>query len=156
MKKNEKLIKKLAEETIYSAKGHFKSSDIRRTLVTSTIWICAILSVLGMVIDGKEINKWFSAFGLIGTIGLLIWNEGEEKNYRSEHKRTAEQYLSIHKEIRDLYFLNKSSTNELQTLSNKVKELDKQEKPDITYLARKWAQFAIKKNNETDNWYKKL
>jgi len=156
MKKNEKLIKKLAEETLYSSKGHFKSSDIRRMLVTSTIWFCAILSVLGMVIDGKEINKWFSAFGLIGTIGLLIWNEGEEKDYRAKHKKIAEQYLSIHKEIRDFYFLDKNDIDKLQVLSDKVKKIDKQEKPDITFLARKWSQFAIKKNNETDNWYKKL
>lgn len=44
------LLRKLGEETIYSAtclrathrqKGHFKACDLRRQLVTYTIWLCA-------------------------------------------------------------------------------------------------------------------
>lgn len=156
MKNNESLIKSLAEETIHSAKGHFKSSDIRRILITFTIWSCTILSVLGMIIEGDEINKWFSAFVLIGSIALLIWNQGEGKDSRAKHKKIGELYLSLHKELRDFYFMEKSNNEELQKLSDRVKELDKSVKPEISFLARKWAQRAIEKSGETDNWYKKI
>ena len=156
MKKNESLIKRLAEETIYSAKGHFKSSDLRGNAITFTIWMCAILSVLGLVIEGDLINKWFSAIGLIGSIGLLIWNEGEGKDYRTKHKQIAELYLSIHKELRDLYFIEKGNKEKLQEISDRIKLLDKSEKPNISFLARKLSQLAIEKNKETDNWYKEI
>lgn len=43
------LLKKLGEETLYSAKGHFKACDLRRQLVTYTIWICALLNIVGML-----------------------------------------------------------------------------------------------------------
>jgi len=36
---SKELLRKLGEETIYSAKGHFKACDLRRQLVTNTIWI---------------------------------------------------------------------------------------------------------------------
>ena len=43
--KEKELLKKLGEETLYSAKGHFKACDLRRQLITYTIWICAILNI---------------------------------------------------------------------------------------------------------------
>lgn len=45
------LVRKLGEETLYSAKGHFKTCDIRRYLITYAIWLCAcaILNVVGMI-----------------------------------------------------------------------------------------------------------
>jgi hypothetical protein len=42
------LLRKLGEETIYSAKGHFKVCDLRRKLVTSTLWGCVVLNILGI------------------------------------------------------------------------------------------------------------
>ena len=32
-----------------TAKGHFKACDLRRQLVTYTIWICALLNIVGML-----------------------------------------------------------------------------------------------------------
>jgi hypothetical protein len=86
----------------------------------------------------------------------LIWNEGEGKDYRIKHKQTAELYLSIHKELRDLYFMEKGNKDQLQEISNKIKLLDQSINPDIPFLARKLSQLAIEKNKETDNWYKDI
>lgn len=154
MDKKKELIKKLAEETIYSAKGHFKSADLRRVLITTTIWLCAILGLLQLLVDGVTLNKILSACCLLGTIGLLIWNEGEGKNYRDRHKQMGELYLSVHKELRDFFFIGDFDNKTILKLSDKVKNLDKKNKPDISFFARKWAQKAIQKFNETDNWYK--
>lgn len=147
------LIKKLGMETIYSAKGHFKACDIRRNLVTITIWICAILSIAGLFDMNPFIGKLLSGACLFGTIALLIWNEGEGKNYRTKHKQIGEEYLALHKEMRSCYFSNTSTESEIKQLTDKVIQLDKSDKPDIPFIARKWAQSAIEQNDETDNWF---
>ena len=58
------LLKKLGEETIYSAKGHFKACDLRRQLITYTIWICAFLNVIGIIGINPMVDKIISAVGL--------------------------------------------------------------------------------------------
>ena len=147
------LLKKLGEETLYSAKGHFKACDIRRKLITSTIWICAALNVIGLIGINSSIDKWLSAVGLFGLIALLIWNEGEEKNYKARHKQAAETYLSLHKEIRSHYYLNELSKQEIEKLNHRVIQFDQSEKPEIPGLARCLAKRAIEKKGETDNWF---
>tara|TARA_R110002012_G_scaffold277186_1_gene464395 strand:- start:441 stop:905 length:465 start_codon:yes stop_codon:yes gene_type:complete len=148
------LLRTLGEETIYSAKGHFKSSDLRRIQVTYTIWVCALLSVLGIFIEDVNIGKWISGFGFMGTMALLMWNEGKEKSYRENHKEYGEEYLSLHKKIREAYLLGSTTDDDIRKLSSKVRTLDSQKaKPDIPFLARKWSQASIKKYNETNNWF---
>jgi hypothetical protein len=150
------LLRKLGEETLYSAKGHFKACDLRRQLIGYTIWFCAAINVLGIIGINPVCDKWLAAFGLFGTIALLIWNEGEGKNYRAEHKRAGETYLSLHKEVRSCFFLSECSKEQVELLSRKVTDFDKSEKPDIPGFARSWAKDVIeKKDSETDNWFLK-
>lgn len=147
------LLRKLGMETIYSAKGHFKACDLRRNLVTGTLWICAILNVVGLIGISVVIDKWFSAVGLLGTMVLLMWNEGEGKDYRIRHKQIAEEYLSLHKEIRMCYHSSSFTNEKVEELNRKVIALDSKNKPDIPFAARKLAQWAIEKFDETDNWF---
>ena len=148
------LLKKLGEETLYSAKGHFKSGDLRRLLVTITIWCCALLSIVGLVGINSTADKWMSAIVLLGTIGLLIWNEGEGKNYRARHKEAGEQYLALHKQIRSCFFLSACDKESVQKLNQSVIDFDKSVKPEIPGFARRWAKNAIEKtDSETDNWF---
>lgn len=148
------LLRKLGEETLYTAKGHFKACDLRRQLVTCTIWLCAALNVLAIIGINPVCDKWLAAVGLFGTIALLIWNEGEGKNYRANHKHAAEIYLALHKEIRSCFFLSDCNQGQVEELSNRVIAFDKSEKPEIPGFARRWAKRAIeKKDSETDNWF---
>lgn len=147
------LLKKIGEESIYSAKGHFKACDLRRNLVTITIWLCALINAFGMTCITTNYDKWLSAIGLFGTIALLIWNEGEGRSYRDNHKRAGEAYLSIHKEVRELFYGETVSEEDFKSINQKIRKLDKSDKPDIPIMARKWAQNAIQKYNETDNWF---
>lgn len=148
------LLRKLGLETLYSAKGHFKSCDLRRQLITCTIWLCAALNVLAIIGVNPVMDKWLAAIGLFGTIALLIWNEGEGKNYRAKHKHAAESYLSLHKEIRSCYYLSDCAKQQVEELSKKVIDFDKSEKPDISGFARRWAKNVIEKRDpETDNWF---
>jgi hypothetical protein len=148
------LLRKLGEETLYSAKGHFKSADLRRQLVTYTIWLCALLNVVAIIGLNPSFDKMLSAISLFGTIALLIWNEGEGKNYRAKHKEAAETYLSLHKEIRSCYFLGECGKEQVEFLSKRVIEFDRTAKPDISGYARRWAKKVIESEDpETDNWF---
>ena len=154
MQLEKELLRKLGEETIYSAKGHFKSCDLRRQLVTYTIWGCAVLNIIGIIGIHPLMDKLLSAFGLFGTIALLMWNEGEGKNYRAKHKEAAEKYLALHKEIRSCYFLSGCTNGQVEQLNKRVSEFDQSEKPEIPGYARKWAKKVIeRKDSETDNWF---
>jgi len=149
------LLKKLGEETIYSAKGHFKACDTRRKLFTITIWICAIVNVIGFIGIDPLFDKWLFGLGLFGTIALLIWNQGEGKYYRARHKEAGEHYLSLHKEIRKHFLMDEVSEEEIETLNQKVIDFDKSDRPEIPGLARMLAKRAIEKKDETDNWFLK-
>lgn len=150
---NRELLKKLGEETIHTAKGHFKACDIRRNLITITIWICALLNVLALVGINQSLDKWISGISLFGLIALLIWNEGEGKNYRGLHKKAGEAYLSLHKEIRGYYFIKECDSIDVEDFNKRVTQLDQSDKPEIPSVARWFAKRAIDKNGETDNWY---
>jgi hypothetical protein len=150
------LLRKLGEETLYSAKGHFKACDLRRQMITLTIWGCTLLNIIGIIGIHQVLDKWFSTLGLFGTMALLIWNEGEGKNYRAKHKESAEKYLALHKEIRSCFFLNDCNSESIEVLNKQVIEFDKSDKPDIPGFARRWAKKAIEnKDPETDNWFLK-
>lgn len=149
------LLRKLGEETLYSAKGHFKACDLRRQLITYTIWGCAVLNIVGIIGIHPDADKWLTALGLFGTIALLIWNEGEGKNYRAKHKQAAEKYLALHKEVRGYFYLSECSKKQVDELSKEIIQFDQSEKPEIPVFARKWAKRAIEKDGETDNWFLK-
>jgi hypothetical protein len=150
--KETELLKKLGEETLYSAKGHFKACDIRRNLITITLWLCALTGVLDLASILPD-DRIFDIIGVMGTIALLIWNEGEGKNYRNTHKEVAEKYLALHKEVRACFFMNEFDRNCIEELSKKVSLFDQSDKPDIPGYARRWARRAIEKGGETDNWF---
>lgn len=112
------------------------------------------MNIVGIIGIHQSVDKWFSALGLFGTIALLMWNEGEGKNYRAKHKEAGEKYLSLHKEIRSCFFLSGCDKKQVESLSNQVIQHDQSEKPEIPGYARKWAKKAIeKKDPETDNWF---
>jgi len=148
------LLKQLGEETIYTAKGHFKACDIRRNLVTWTIWLCLVLNLVSLFDIGNKSSKVLSVLGIFGTIALLIWNEGDGKTYKERHRLAGEQYLSLYKEIRDAHILKDNSKEKIKALSEKVRALDLGDRPEISWAARKLAQWAIKKGGETNNWFK--
>lgn len=151
--KERELLRNLGIETIYSAKGHFKACDIRRKWITSTIWICSILTVVSLFDVDPVADKVLSGINLLGLLALLIWNEGEGKDYRARHKQVGESYLSLHKEIRESYFLEDYSKEHIIALGERVRKLDRSEKPDIPGVARRAAKKAIEKKGETDNWF---
>lgn len=151
---NKNFIQKLGEDTIYTAKGHFKACDIRRACMNITIWACVIVNIVGLVISNPMLCRVLSSVSLFGMIALLIWDSGENNDYRSRHKQAAEEYLALHKEIRKAYYLNDLSQTEILELNDRVTELDQTCGLEIPYFARKRAKKAIEKtDSEVDKWF---
>ena len=151
---NKEFIQKIGEDTIYTAKGHFKACDIRRACMNITIWTCVIVNIIGLIISNPMLCRILSGVSLFGMIALLIWDSSENKDYRSKHKQVAEKYLALHKEIRKAYYLDDLSQADISELSNKVNELDKNCELEIPYFARKRAKKAIEKpDSEVDKWF---
>ena len=151
---NKKIIQKLGEDTIYTAKGHFKACDIRRTCIRITIWTCAIVNIIGLIVSNPVLCRLLSCVSLLGMIALLIWDSSENKDYRNRHKQAAEKYLALHKEIRKAYYLDYISQQDILELSNRVIELDQNCELEIPFLARKRAKKAIeKRDSEVDKWF---
>lgn len=152
--KTNELLRKLGEDTIYTAKGHFKACDIRRACITTTIWICAILNVVGIIISNPVLCKVLSGISLLGMIALLIWDSAENKEYRSKHKQIAEKYLALHKEIRAAYSLGNFSNEDIAELNKRVNKLNQSCEWEIPFFARRLAKKAIEKeDSEVDKWF---
>jgi phosphate/sulfate permease len=86
------LLRKLGEETIYSAKGHFKACDLRRQLVTYTIWGCVALNILGVWGISPSIDK---ALALIVYSAQLHYYFGTKAKAKITEPSTRKQPKSI-------------------------------------------------------------
>ncbi len=150
------LLLRLGEETLHSAKGHFKACDLRRWSLNTATWVCFSFSIISLGVDNHSFDIFLKMGAVIASVGLLIWNEGNGKEYRSQQRQAGEKYLSLHKEIRECYFLTSCEIDHVQKLSQKVIDYDNDSsRPEIPWLARVWARYAVEKSGETDNWYKK-
>jgi len=149
------LLRRLGEETLHSAKGHFKACDLRRWSLSTATWICFTFSIISLGIVNHEFDMILKMGAVLASVGLLIWNEGTGKEYRTLQRLAGEKYLALHKEIRACYFLTSCEIDHVEKLSRKVSEYDEDNsRPEIPWLARVWARYAVEKSGETDNWYK--
>jgi hypothetical protein len=151
-------LKRIGAETIYTAKGHFKSADLRRTSIKWTLFICVGLSVISLADFEFIPSKIISAVSLIATILLLMWKQGEEKDFCRNHRKSAEEFLALHKRIRNAYDSKKVSEKDIKELTEEFSSLCRQsDRPPITYWGKFWAKKAIENTNvqdrETDNWF---
>lgn len=151
-------LRKLGEDTIYSAKGHFKASDQRREMTKFVIWSCAVLNTIGISILSWPIpylSPAISVLSFLGSVMLLVWNEGDGKTYAEDHMKVGEQYLSLHKRLREYYYRQNFTEQDLDAISEEIRNLDMSPKPIIPRRARLAAKKAIEFNDpETDNWFK--
>lgn len=151
-------LQKLGEDTIYTAKGHFKASDQRRERTQFVIWSCAVMNTVGvstLCCPIPYIGSLITVLSFLGSLFLLIWNEGGGKTYAEDHMKVGEQYLSLHKRLREYYLRHNFTEQDLDAISEEIRNLDMSPKPIIPRRARLAAKKAIESNDpETDNWFK--
>ncbi len=145
------LLKELAEDAIYTGKGHLKAGDIRRTLIKMAIWACVISAVLDIMnIFGDD--TWLDGIGVFCALALLTWNEREGHTYSSRHKHFGELYLDLYREIREMYRCRECKDDDVIVMSQKLRSLNQEKRPDIPWLAYQMAKRGIKKG-EVRNWF---
>ncbi len=149
------LLKHIGESTAYSAKGHFKTADIRRiaTYVYITLNFALSIVCLANVVS----NHWlqiFSIISLFASILLLISETHGGLAVCREHTKYANLYLELHN---DTYaeFLNPYTTQQnLEELKERFNSLNKKERPHINIGGKYWAKYAIEKMKEMNIWWK--
>lgn len=156
MEKKKNLIKEWGENTAYSAKGHFKSADLRKITITILLIVNLIFALLTLVDIGVSpvAIKIMGVVSLIATIYLLIFESQNGKNSIKEHMLIGEEYLSIHYELQYLFSKDLISESEIEEIRRKLNEIRKKDQPMISQIAKNCATRAIEKKGEMIMWWK--
>jgi hypothetical protein len=149
------ILKIIGESTAYSAKGHFKSADVRRILTFIFIFINIVFAALAMTdLMPPFWLKILSFNSLAVSILLLTYEVKGGLGICDKHMLFGNLYLELHNDIM-IAFINDYSGNEtIEQLKNRVNELNKKERPHITTFAKWWAKNAIEGRKEIKNWWK--
>lgn len=152
---------KYAEETAYSSKGHFKSADWVKTSLVVYIVLPIIISIV--IITFLNLQGWLSR--LLGSISLissilalaspLVSNQEQALKMINEHMALGNEYLVIHKEIRNLSTHEQITNDQIEYITEKIKLIDiRTDKIQISFMGRLWSKLKI--NKEMDlGWIEK-
>lgn len=155
MKDIRETIEYFGECTAYSAKGHFKSADLRRILTylfALTNIVFSIVSLLDIVTP--SVAKLLGAACLLASFKLLMYSTKEEADFASNSMKVGEEYLKLHNDILVLYSSGIITHSDLESIKDRVNKLNAQKKPPISFLAKYWAKYAIEKMGEMNTWWK--
>ena len=149
------LARKIGEETIYTAKGYFKCFDIASMIKNLLLWINLILMVITValvVFDCCSMAQKGLMIASLLVMVVLLYLDGKcSDSYLCECKVAANQYLSLHKKIRNCYF---TEDEDVKSFAEEARRLDSLSHPRIHLLARWMSKLAIEKFGEVDLWYK--
>jgi ElaB/YqjD/DUF883 family membrane-anchored ribosome-binding protein len=156
---NKKLVKEWGENTAYTAKGHFKSADIKK----KKIYILLSVNIIFAIISVTDCNfnicplaiKIIGVISLIASILLLIDESQEGNNSFRMHKNIGEEYLSLHEDLHRLFRKGSISDAEIESIREQYRSLQKKDQPMISRCAYKKAKKAIEKaDSEMTVWWK--
>lgn len=152
---SEKLLKHIGESTAYSAKGHFKTADIRRISTYTYIVVNIVFAV--MAISGLFSQFWiqlFSVSSLIASILLLVSENHGGLGICSMHSKFGNMYLELHNDTYAAFLKDDLDQNSIDILQERFNKLNKTERPNINLIGRHWAKHAIEKSGEMTKWWK--
>jgi len=158
----QKTLLQLAEEAIYSAKGHYKSADWLKISLSCYISIPLITSFLLLIfIFPESWQRLISFIGLLfSSLALIsVWNNNRDKANKiiEQHMDLGNKYLEIYKQIRNLNTDSENLSGEkLNEIQSNITQLDNQTKRlPISFVGRWWAKLRIKKEVGLDWIYQK-
>jgi len=158
-----KELQRLGEDTAYTFKGLYKTSDSLNFLYSVFLILPAIFSVLSLGFEANLphwIIKIISCFSLIAVLILLF-----KKNYFSEKKiesyrKLANEYKDIYDEIEDYYHScneNEDINKNIDSIMNKISKLrQKTVELPINILGRLLSKRKIKKEMDLDWVYSEI
>lgn len=151
---------KLAEETAYSSKGHFKSADWYKIRMNLYICIPVSTSLLTFGFDlERMLTQTLSFLGLVfSSLAFLSVNSGTAMFEKIKgHMDLANSYLEIHKQIRTLFCDSSSITKDVvDKFQEMVSSLDRKSSYyQIGFIARVWSRWVIKREMNLD-WLERI
>lgn len=158
----QKILLQLAEEAIYSAKGHFKSADWLKVALACYIFVPLITSLILLFFIFSELwQRILSFFGfLFSSLALnsaLNNNRDKANTLIKQHMDLGNRYLEIFKQIRNLNSdIQNLSIEKLEEIQKSISQLDNQTKffP-ITFIGRWWTKLRIRGEVDLDWIYRK-
>lgn len=144
-------LKRIAIETAYSSKGHFKTADWTSWSLASYVAVPMATSLIQALFTLPDI--WDRALSLLGLLfsflaltSLLASNRDRANRTIETHMDIGNKYLEIHKEIRILMANPDGITSEqLIELQRRVSELDRNSRRyRISLIGRLWSKMRIK------------
>ncbi len=154
---NKEIIREWGENSAYSAKGHFKSADIRKWSRRSLIFINLAFAIMSLMdIEYSWLIKSLALISLFASIILLVLDSGINSKIEYEHMQIGDEYLSIHYELQKLYRKGNVEDSEIESIRKRYDKLHKKDKPMINQLAMKFAKTAIDKKGEMIPWWKDI
>ncbi len=149
------LLKHIGESTAYSAKGHFKTSDIRRIVTYLYITLNFALSIV--CLTNLVTSGWLQVFSLVSlfaSILLLISETHGGLSICKDHMRFGNEYLELHNDCYMEYLNTYTTQQSVEILKSRFNELNKNERPNINLGGKFWAKYAIEKMGEMNIWWK--
>jgi len=152
---SKELLKHIGESTAYSAKGHFKTADIRR--VSTYLYIVVNIVFAVMAISGLFAQLWIqilSVISLIASILLLISETHGGLGICSKHSKFGNMYLELHNDTYEEFLKERIEQSTVEKLQERLNKLNKTGRPNINLGGRYWAKYAIEKSGEMTKWWK--
>lgn len=149
------MLKHIGESTAYSAKGHFKTADIRR--ISTYLYIVVNIVFAVMAISGFFAQLWIqilSVISLVASIVLLISETHGGLGICSKHSKFGNMYLVLHNDTYAEFLKEQIEQSSVEKLQERLNKLNKTERPNINLGGRYWAKYAIEKSGEMTKWWK--
>lgn len=152
---------KYAEESAYSSKGHFRTADWTKSSLKLYIGLPIILSIFIIIFPDMPI--WLSrilSFLSIGSsimalISPAISNQDSALKNVNDHMSLGNEYLALHKDIRNISTSITISDDQIKEVSRRIKLLDdKTNVLQISFAGRIWSKWRIEREMDLD-WIKK-
>ncbi len=151
-----------AEETAYSSKGHFKTADYTKISLKLYISIPIILSIVLIVYSDmpeeliRLLNTISMIFAFLAMSSPLVNNQDQAHKRIAEHMCLGNDYLEVHKEIRNLATEEVITKGHLDSIAAKLKILDSRSQNfQIGVVGRAWSKWRINKEMSLDWIYDK-
>jgi hypothetical protein len=154
------ILYKLAQETAYSSKGHFKRADWLRLSLGVYVFIPMVTSLLTLFFDlpylGERIAGFLGLlFSMIALVSVRSNNRDRADEEIKKHMELGNSYLDIYKELRVLITQEENVPSEkIRSLHEAISKLDRESTSyQIGFVGRWWSKLRINSEMELD-WLK--
>lgn len=103
----------------------------------------------------RVLNCISMIFAILALASPMVNNQDQACKRTDEHMALGNEYLELHKEIRNLATEENISKEQLDSITKRISELDKRSRElHISFAGRLWSKLRIRKEMDLDWIYK--